>query len=297
MKIAFIGCVTFSKKMLHQLLCCPSAEIVGIVTRESSPFNADFESLQPSATELGIPCFIAEGNNQSQMADWLIALRPDVIYCLGWSFLLKREVLAIPKHGAIGYHPAALPNNRGRHPIVWALALGLSETASTFFFMNESADSGDIISQKRIPIDCTDDAGTLYSKLTDAAAVQLIEFTSQVAAGTHTRTPQSDNLANYWRKRTAEDGKIDWRMTADSVYNLIRALTYPYVGAHCVYRGEMIKIWKADLLTATNAGIENIEPGKIINSEGQRISVKCGSGIITLTKHEFLKIPQSGEYL
>lgn len=35
--------------------------------------------------------------------------------------------------GVLGYHPAKLPQNRGRHPLIWALALGLKKSASTFF--------------------------------------------------------------------------------------------------------------------------------------------------------------------
>lgn len=49
----------------------------------------------------------------------------------------------------IGFHPANLPQNRGRHPIIWALFLSLQETASTFFMMDEDTDSGDIISHMR----------------------------------------------------------------------------------------------------------------------------------------------------
>ena len=52
----------------------------------------------------------------------------------------------------MGYHPAELPYNRGRHPIIWALALGLKSTASTFFYMKEGADDGDIISQEIVKL-------------------------------------------------------------------------------------------------------------------------------------------------
>ena len=49
--------------------------------------------------------------------------------------------------GVVGYHPAKLPQNRGRHPIIWSLALGLKHSASTFFFIQNGVDNGDIISQ------------------------------------------------------------------------------------------------------------------------------------------------------
>ena len=60
-------------------------------------------------------------------------MRPDIIFCFGWSRLIKEELLKIPKKGVVGYHPAMLPKNRGRHPLIWALALGIKTTGSTFF--------------------------------------------------------------------------------------------------------------------------------------------------------------------
>ena len=71
--------------------------------------------------------------------------------------------------GVIGYHPAALPHNRGRHPIIWALARGLTQTASTFFLMDEGADTGAIVDQEPVPIGAHDDAGRLYARLQDMA--------------------------------------------------------------------------------------------------------------------------------
>jgi methionyl-tRNA formyltransferase len=78
--------------------------------------------------------------------------------------------------GVVGFHPAALPENRGRHPLIWALVLGLEETASTFFFMDEGADSGDLLSQRRISIEPADDAGSLYARITEVAMCQIREF-------------------------------------------------------------------------------------------------------------------------
>ncbi|MFQ8877714.1 MAG: hypothetical protein ACLR7N_03875 [Roseburia hominis] len=47
-----------------------------------------------------------------------------------------------------------------------------------------------------------------------------------------------DRGGNVWRKRGKRDGEIDWRMSSRAIYNLVRALTKPYVGAHFVYRGS-----------------------------------------------------------
>ena len=99
-----------------------------------------------------IPVRYTPNINSEEVIGWISNLAPDVIFCFGWSGLLKKELLQIPPMGVIGYHPTALPKNRGRHPITWALNLGLKETASTFFFMDDGIDSGDILSQKKVLI-------------------------------------------------------------------------------------------------------------------------------------------------
>lgn len=301
MKIIVIGCVQYSHQVLKHLLSMQSSsiEVIGVITRRQSKFNSDFCSLEPLANEHNIPCFIAEGNNQLPMTRWLEEKRPDVIYCFGWSYLLKKEILTIPKLGVIGYHPAALPQNRGRHPIVWALALGLEETASTFFLMDEGADSGDIISQRFVRIDKTDDAGTLYHKLQGFALEQITEFTKQLSTGTLLRLSQNNSHVNHWRKRSIKDGEIDWRMHAEGIYNLVRALTHPYVGAHCMYNNTEVKIWKINIIedAAFTSKIKNLEPGKILKSDDATIIVKCGDGAIKLIEHEFNDLPKEGSYL
>lgn len=294
MKIVFIGCVKFSAAMLRMLVDHPDVELVGIATRNKSDFNADFQDLQPLAEQARCPVFQSTGNDQAAMSDWLRERQPDIIYCVGWSFLLSAEVLTIPAVGVLGYHPTALPLNRGRHPIIWALALGLKETASTFFLMNEDADSGDILSQIPVDIDLSDDASSLYEKLIQVATPQLKELTSALAMNKAKPTPQNHALANYWRKRSVNDGCIDWRMSAKNIRNLVRALTHPYPGAHCEHEGNEIKIWH---VREVGESINNIEPGKVLAVTSEYIRVKCGDGVLDITEHTFSPLPKKGSYL
>lgn len=296
LRIVFIGSVTFSHSILTHLLSSdiPGVEIVGVVTKGRSSFNADFQSLEPVAVQHGIPCHLYSGN-QEELEGWIEARRPDVVYCIGWSHLLSPDLLRIPRLGVVGYHPAALPRNRGRHPIIWALALGLPETASTFFLMDEGADSGDILSQVSISITEEDDAASLYAKLAETAKQQIVEITSGFRDGTLKPVPQNHTLANYWRKRSKADGQIDWRMSARQINNLIRALTRPYPGAHCLYGDEEVKIWKSKVIKA--AGYEHLEPGKVLDVSDEAILVKCGEDLLAILDHEFPDTIKTGDYL
>ena len=297
MRIVFIGCVESSARLLRRVLQVPEAEVVGVVTRRSSSFNADFQSLEPIANEHDIPCYIDTGNDQNDMAEWIRTCDPDVGYCFGWSYLLKQQILALPELGFIGFHPTKLPRNRGRHPIIWALVLGLSETASTFFFMDEGADTGDLLSQRNAPIRWTDDARNLYDRILDIAEEQAVDFTSELAAREHQRKPQNDDEANYWRKRSYEDGEVDWRMSSTSIYNLIRALAPPYPGAHCTVNGAEVKLWAAKVADNEFDDVRHFEPGKVLAADADRIAVKCGEGVVALQEHEFDELPDNGDYL
>ena len=196
--------------------------------------------------------------------------------------------------GVVGYHPAALPANRGRHQLIWALILGLNETASTFFFMDEGADSGDILSQYPIKISENDNAGTLYKRMTETALKQIDEFLPKLQSGDCKRIKQDHSKSNTWRKRGKNDGKIDWRMSAITIHNLVRGLTKPYIGAHIEYKDEIIKIWETKVI---RGGEENIEPGKVILVDNNGIVVKTGENAIRLIKTDPVLNIGPGSYL
>lgn len=293
-RVVFIGSVDMSEALLKALLKVSGISVVGIVTKESSTFNSDFLSLVPLALANNIDSFIYSTSSKDLMDEWVLSKKPDLVYCFGWSHLLGEKLLKKIPMGVVGYHPAALPANRGRHPIVWALALGLHKTASTFFIMDGGADSGDIISQKPVKITLKDDAATLYEKFRKVAQIQVMEFSKAFVAGRLKKKKQNHSLANTWRKRSAIDGLIDWRMGSQSILNLIRALTKPYVGAGMIFEGREIKVWKAWPSKLKNK--PNIEPGKIIKYSGSLMVVKTGDGFIEIELTEKISA-HVGDYL
>ena len=123
---------------------------------------------------------------------------------------------------------------------------------------------------------------------------QIEEFVPEIKHGTYKRMPQDHSLSNTWRKRSKNDGKIDFRMSSYSIYNLVRSLTKPYVGAHVVYNGKEYKVWKSK---ESKCKAMNLEPGKVLAVEDNIITVKTGDGGINLIEHDFNVMPHVGEYL
>ena len=293
MRIVFIGSVEFSLRVLEQLVVL-DVEIVGVCTLKESEFNTDHTDLRGFSEALGIPSLYVKDINSTETLAWIRGKSPDIIFCFGWSRLIKEDLLKLAPLGVVGFHPALLPANRGRHPLIWALVLGLKKTGSTFFFLDSAADSGDILSQKEIFIDEQDDARTLYDKVTRTALIQITEILPQLTSGLFQRFVQNENLSNVWRKRGREDGKIDWRMSAKSIHNLVRGLAAPYVGAHFLLDGKEVKVWKTAVILEVP---DNIEPGKVLLQSSQGTVVKCGIGAISLliTEPELKEI--AGSYL
>ncbi|MBA6153404.1 formyl transferase [Gelidibacter gilvus] len=297
MKILFIGTVDFSYSCLEHLID-NNFNLCGVITKRYSKFNSDFKDLSPLCISNDIPLYFDERLNPQTKEEFIAEHRPDIIYCFGWSHILRPSILNAAKYGVVGFHPALLPNNRGRHPIIWALCLGLDKTGSTFFEMDEGADTGDIISQRDIKISPHDDAATLYEKIKVSALNQLLEFSYiyENEGEISNKVIQNKILGNNWRKREKMDGKIDFRMTSNAIYNLVRALTHPYVGAHIETNNGDVKVWKTSISEVEYPN--NLEPGKILDiSDKGEVVVKSYDGAIVLIRHEFKELPKINEYL
>ena len=293
MKILLIGTVVFSLKALQKLIDMNS-NIVGVCTKKSSSFNNDYSDLVPTCINNDIQYNLIEDINAKESIEWIKGLEPDIIFCFGWSSLIKKELLELAPMGIIGYHPAKLPQNRGRHPLIWALVLGLDKSASTFFFMSEGADDGDILSQVDFDIVYEDDASSIYNKVISIAMEQIEWFVPLLEKNKYPRKKQNHSLSNVWRKRGQVDGTIDFRMCSNSIYNLVRGLTKPYVGASIKYGNMDISIWKVEVV---NVDMKNIEYGKVLEVINNSILIKTYDSAIKIIDHEFKTLPQVGEYL
>ena len=292
MNVLYIGSVFFSKIILEKLVQL-NAEIVGVISKKESDFNSDFYDIIPIAKKNKIPFLYSEDINDKKTITWINKVGPDIIYCFGWSSLLKNKILKIPKMGVVGFHPTLLPKNRGRHPLIWAKVLGLKESGTSFFFMNEGADSGPILNQKRFKIYFDDTIKDLYDKMIFNALIQIEELNKELKSGTQ-KVIEQKHLSNSWRKRSRSDGLIDFRMSNITICNLVRGLSKPYIGASCYFHGKEIKVWRIKIGNSTNC---HIEPGKIISVNKNNIEVKSADGSVILTEHEFIRMPKKNQYL
>ncbi|WP_276282380.1 methionyl-tRNA formyltransferase [Halorussus caseinilyticus] len=257
------------------------ADIRGIFTRPRREDIADQTDLAAFADDRGVPLHETESVNDDPSRGRIADCDPDLLFVVGWSRLVKQEVLDIPEVAALGMHPAPLPRGRGRAPIAWSLVKGLDRTALSFFHLVEEADAGDLVGQHPIEIDREDDAATLYEKVVAAGRDLIRTYYPQFEDGAVPRRPQDDDAATWWPKRTPDHGLVDWTRPPGEVYDWIRGQTHPYPGAFSFVNDHRVTIWAANPPDDESAFCR---PGEILHREGDTLAVGAWEGSVELTR-------------
>jgi methionyl-tRNA formyltransferase len=220
------------------------AEIVGVVTLPG-PIDPN-RSGQCSFDDVGAPLVETVDVNAPETIEAVRALRPDAVFVIGWSQLVRADFIALAPGGVYGMHPTLLPRHRGRAPIPWTILSGLARTGVTLFeIVDPTADSGPIVGQVEVPVAADETATTLFEKLARAHVDLIRELVPRLVSNTVTKVPQDPARASTWPKRAPADGIIDWETRAPYLYDWVRAQTRPYPGAFTFLGDEKVIVWQA----------------------------------------------------
>lgn len=258
-KLLFFGFSMTGAAVLEELIKM-GANIIGVYTYEDNPKENWFPSVKLLAQKHNIPTFTPEKLTAEDVQN-IKSLAPDIILSVYYRSLISEDILKLAPLGAFNMHGSLLPKYRGRAPINWVLVKGEKETGATLHYMVAKADAGDIVGQNVVPIDNEDTALTLTKKVTTAACEIIREIYPLIETKNLKPRKQDMSISTYFGRRTPADGLINWNSDAQTIYNLIRAVTKPFPGAFFEENGKKIIIWRAKVLpTKTQA-----EPGKTIS--------------------------------
>ncbi|MGE8349198.1 bifunctional UDP-glucuronic acid oxidase/UDP-4-amino-4-deoxy-L-arabinose formyltransferase [Pseudomonas protegens] len=253
-------------------------EIAAVFTHADDPKeNTFYGSVAQLCARKGIAVHAPEDANHPLWIERISKLDPDYLFSFYYRNLLSEPLLATARKGAFNLHGSLLPHYRGRAPANWVLVKGETETGVTLHRMVKRADAGAIIAQQRVAIERSDTALSLHHKLRDAAASLLRDTLPALAQGKITETAQDESKASYFGRRTAADGKLEWKRPAEELFNLVRAVTQPYPGAFCAVGEHKLIVWSAEVAK----GNEGQAPGRVISVDPLRIA--CGEDSLVIT--------------
>lgn len=196
--------------------------------------------------------------------------------------LLPQALLDAAPQGVLNIHPSLLPRHRGAAPITRAILDGDNETGVSIMELNARLDAGDIIAQTAVPIRPHDTGGSLHDTLAQRGAELLLEVLRPTTrAARHRAYPprqQDAAAATYAKPTTAADRELHFNQPAAALLRAVRAFA-PAPAAHCIWRGERIKVHAAE--AAANPAAQ--PPGTLIAADRQRgIVIACQPDAIRL---------------
>ena len=248
---------------------------------------ADYRTL---CRGLGLPLYEVENINHDSSIELLRRSELDLLFVIGWTQILKPEVLRLARIGVIGAHASLLPADRGRAPINWALIKGAQMTGNTLLWLSDGVDAGDIIDQTPISISPYDTCASVYRKVAVANRDMILRALPRLLAGERPGRAQAIESGDLLPVRRPADGLIDWTRPSREVYNFVRALTRPYPGAFSYAGDERVIVWQcASLPTAAHV---RARPGEILGPVVSPVRgacgqlVACGEGAVVLLEIE-----------
>jgi UDP-4-amino-4-deoxy-L-arabinose formyltransferase/UDP-glucuronic acid dehydrogenase (UDP-4-keto-hexauronic acid decarboxylating) len=264
-----IGCTGINALLAHGF------DIRAVFTHQDDPNeNIWFESVAELAAAKDIPVYNPADINHPLWVERIREMAPDIIFSFYYRNMVGKEILDLPPAGCLNLHGSLLPRYRGRCPVNWVLIHGEKETGVTLHYMTPRPDDGDIVGQKRVPIDDNDTALSLHNKLATAAGDLLDDLLPKIREKRAERIPQKQSSASYFGGRTPDDGEIDWRQDAAGVRNLVRAVTRPYPGAFSYLGNRKCIFWQVKLAETPR----DATPGTVLSADP--LMVACADGAV-----------------
>ncbi len=274
------------------VLLAHGVDVALVVTHQDNPKeNIWFDSVAKLAALHGIPVITPDNPNTPEVIAQIRALQPDFFFSFYYREMLKKELLDIPKRGALNMHGSLLPKYRGRVPVNWAIIRGETETGSTLHYMTEKPDNGDIVAQQAVPILPNDSALQVFQKVTVAAEMALNNVLPDLLAGRAQAAKQDLSLGAYFGGRKAEDGVINWSQSAREIHNLVRAVAPPYPGATTMLMAKPMRILQTLVSKCTAAGKQ---PPAFYAKDGKAYAI-CASGVLRVLSFELDGVEMSAQ--
>ncbi len=247
-----------------------------VLKQEAHELNNKTEDIIALCEQNNILCETSDRIKPEDYSDYLQRCDVDIVFVVGWRYLINNDCFAIPAQGIFVLHDSLLPKNRGFAPTNWAIINEEKTSGVTLFYINEAVDAGDIVDQMSIDIAPDETATTLNEKITPLYPKIILNNLEAIINGTNKRIKQDHTQATYLKRRRPEDGRLNFNEPAKANWNLIRALSFPYPGAFFFYNDEKIIIWQAEIAGYTS----NESPGMIIELNDDYGDVATSDGVL-----------------
>lgn len=292
LRVVFMGTPDFAVPVLEKLIL--NTKVVLVVSQPDKCVGRKRElvptPIKKKALEYNIPIFQPEKVKLDY--EEIVLARPDIIITCAYGQIIPKVLLDLPRLGCINVHASLLPYLRGGAPLHHAIIDGYEETGVTIMYMDESMDTGDIISSVTYPLKDTDTVGTVHDNLMEMGANLLMETLPSIIKGTNKRIKQDNSKATYAYNISRSDEHLDFSGSGVLVERKVRGLN-PWPLANTLFDDEEIKIISGYFVLGKSI------PKKINVVTKDSLGIGCSDGIyyVTALKPSGKKVMDIKSYL
>lgn len=288
--VVFMGTPEFAVPILQSLIDNPEYDVQAVLTQPDHHIGRKRTLHQSPVKELAeqynIEVLQPAKLSKSPEMEKIINLQPDLMITAAYGQFLPTKLLAAAKIAAINVHGSLLPKYRGGAPIQYSIINGDKETGVSIMYMVKKMDAGDIISQRSIPIEDTDDSGTMFKKLSLLGRDLLLETLPKLINGDVKPVAQDPDKVVFSPNITSEQEQIDFRLPARLIDAKVRGLRPAPLG-NMVIDGLRTKIYDVTPLEEKT----DLEPGKAVRVTKHQLVIAAGDG----TTYQINKLKPAGK--
>ncbi len=288
--VVFMGTPEFAVPILQSLIDNPEYDVQAVLTQPDHHIGRKRTLHQSPVKELAeqynIEVLQPAKLSKSPEMEKIISLQPDLMITAAYGQFLPTKLLAAAKIAAINVHGSLLPKYRGGAPIQYSIINGDKETGVSIMYMVKKMDAGDIISQRSIPIEDTDDSGTMFKKLSLLGRDLLLETLPKLISGDVNPVAQDPDKVVFSPNITSEQEQIDFRLPARLIDAKVRGLRPAPLG-NMVIDGLRTKIYDVTPLEEKT----DLEPGKVVRITNHLLVIAAGDG----TTYQINKLKPAGK--
>ncbi|MEK7722049.1 MAG: methionyl-tRNA formyltransferase [Elusimicrobiota bacterium] len=279
LRIVFLGTPEIACGFLSHI-AVSGYEIAGAISQPDRPVGRGLSlcctPVNALAEELCIRAF--KPVSKRELHTVVSELKPDLAVVVAYGRLIPAETLTLARIGFLNVHFSLLPKYRGAAPVQWALINGEKTTGVTLFWLDEGMDTGPIFLRREERVLESDDAASLFSRLSALGADLLGEGLKKISAGEIIREPQTGETSAA-PKLTAGLALLDFSLTAAGLLGKVRGFACgpkPRFNLELQGRKVAVQVLAAAL---PEGPVKDGPAGAVLSIEpGGGFIVKCGIG-------------------
>ena len=277
MKVVIASSSFVSKPLISLLLSSNEHELLGLITNPDKATGRGMNIVPNELASWGMSngINVLKPIGHDNLKDLIKTLNPEIVITIAYGQIIPEDLLNLPKYGWINVHFSSLPRWRGAAPVQWAILSSDTESGVTVFKLDKGMDTGPVYLTKTVSIEPDETTELLLTRLSNIGADLAIQSLAVIQGGTEP-VAQLNSGVTLAPKINKNDGKINWHVNANEIFNRYRALA-GNPGIWTLLGEVRLKIDSLEISNRT----EKLSPSEVLISD-ERLLVGANNGVIEI---------------